>query len=271
MVKKLTLCVLIVACFCLVAAAVSSGPASALPTMGTDCYKSGCHAAGQPPTKASVVKPKAPKPAPAAPATAKPAEPAKPAGTAKPVTAVPAVKTGFADLKNSPAAAAVRFLADRKIISGITSTKFGVNNKLTRAELAAFALRLGGLPEVTAVEVELKDVPKSAWYYSAVQAAISYGLLKPDVDGKFQPKAPADQATVMYALVKAGAAAQVDGLTLQETRNVLSMLPGVKGISEDPVWAFAWKAGILSGGFTPDAAVTRGDAALWMKAIYDAR
>ncbi|MEW6661421.1 MAG: copper amine oxidase N-terminal domain-containing protein [Bacillota bacterium] len=45
-------------------------------SMGTDCFKAGCHEPGKPPTAESVVKPKAPVPAPA-PAPVPKAEPAK--------------------------------------------------------------------------------------------------------------------------------------------------------------------------------------------------
>lgn len=92
MTKKMSLILLSSLVMVMFLAMALSGPASALPTMGTDCYQSGCHAAGQPPTKASVVKPEpaAPKPAEPAKEEAKPA-PAAPASSA-PAKASPAVK-----------------------------------------------------------------------------------------------------------------------------------------------------------------------------------
>lgn len=83
--KKLSL-VLVLALVAALVIMLGASSAFALPTLGTDCYKSGCHAAGQPPSKATVVKPEAPKAA----EPAKAAEPTKAAEPAKAAAPAPA-------------------------------------------------------------------------------------------------------------------------------------------------------------------------------------
>ena len=80
---------------------------------------------------------------------------------------------------------AVSVLAGKGIINGTDEGVFQPERPITRAEFAAIAARFAKAS--TEKTVNFPDVSTDAWYYQAVQTAVSYGWINGTDKGTFQP------------------------------------------------------------------------------------
>ena len=80
---------------------------------------------------------------------------------------------------------AVSVLAGKGIVNGTNEGTFQPERPITRAEFAAIAARFAKAS--TEKTVDFPDVSADAWYYQAVQTAVSYGWINGTSEGTFQP------------------------------------------------------------------------------------
>lgn len=109
---------------------------------------------------------------------------------------------GFTDVKDGFwAEAAINYLADEGIIQGYGDGTFKPNNRITRAEIAQILYKALGLDEYVK---HFEDVKAGAWYYDAVTALATVGIVNGYPDGTFQPNANAlrsESAQIIYNLM----------------------------------------------------------------------
>ncbi|REK71332.1 S-layer homology domain-containing protein [Paenibacillus paeoniae] len=97
----------------------------------------------------------------------------------------------FADLNGYWAKADVEHLASKLLVNGVAAGRFGPAGTITRAEFTALLVRgLGLSVRESESGARFADVPVSAWYASAVDAAVASGLVSGIGDGRFAPNDP---------------------------------------------------------------------------------
>ncbi|PQP85044.1 hypothetical protein C0Q44_11275 [Paenibacillus sp. PCH8] len=111
----------------------------------------------------------------------------------------------FADLSEHWAKADVEHLASKLLVNGVAADRFDAEGTITRAEFSALLVRALGL-SLEGSEGggdRFTDVPASAWYASAVNAAVASGLVSGISAGRFAPNDPITREQM--AVVIAGA------------------------------------------------------------------
>lgn len=92
----------------------------------------------------------------------------------------------FYDVTDHANKPAIDSLAAKGLITGFPDGSFAPDAGMTRAEFCALITRALGL---AGGETSLSDVSPSDWYYDAVCAAVSAGIVKGRTDGTFDPAA----------------------------------------------------------------------------------
>ena len=80
----------------------------------------------------------------------------------------------------------VEYVYAEGLMKGMSDYKFGPNTTVSRAMVAQVLYRMAGEPEFENT-CALKDIPKGAWYETAVQWAASEGIVKGYTNSTFQP------------------------------------------------------------------------------------
>lgn len=171
----------------------------------------------------------------------------------------------FADIAGHDKKIAIEALASRNIINGKTESSFEPNSTMTRAEFATIIARGLGLPvKNTSV---FADVKETDWYYTYVNTAYSYGMIKGVSETEFNPNGTItrEEAAVMVARAAKLCGMNTDIQSL-EARNILSeFLDYVKASDwAQTSLAFCYKEGILSNDvmdIKPKEFVTRAEIA----------
>lgn len=78
----------------------------------------------------------------------------------------------------------VLYVYQNKLMSGLTETIFGPDEKLTRSQFATILYRLDGAPEIT-YENKFSDVPSDTWFTDGVLWASRAGVVYGYNDGSF--------------------------------------------------------------------------------------
>lgn len=103
-----------------------------------------------------------------------------------------AITKTFADVKeNAWYATAVGVLASSGIINGTSETTFEPSRAITRAEFTAICTRFA---KAASGSVSFTDVSVNHWAYGAISTAVSYGWIRGDGTGKFNPDAKITRA-----------------------------------------------------------------------------
>lgn len=153
----------------------------------------------------------------------------------------------FDDILNHANKNVIEALASRNIISGKSENSFEPDSTMTRAEFATIITRGLGLEEKKAsffTDVEVND-----WYYTYVNTAYHYGIIKGVSETEFNPNGT---ITREEAAVMVGRAANLCGInTNPENFNVRNVLSQFTDYVEASDWsknllAFCYKEGILS-------------------------
>ncbi len=76
------------------------------------------------------------------------------------------------------------------LFQGMSSTHFGVNDSITRAQFVTALVRLCGEPDPKSAVDRFADVPKGAWYYHFVSWAYENGIVNGVSDTEFAPELP---------------------------------------------------------------------------------
>ena len=175
----------------------------------------------------------------------------------------------FSDVPSSKHyAEAVYELADRKIIGGYPDGTFKPGNSITRGQAAAIIAKMIGLDTTDVKNPGFKDVSTANGYYKAIAAMAQEGFINGYGDGSYGPNDPIKRGQMASILVKA----------FDLPREVPNIYP-----FED-IWnsqshrsniLIIYQLGITSGTspttFSPNAAITRGQAAKMLRATEEAK
>lgn len=109
----------------------------------------------------------------------------------------------FADLVSHWAETAVQELAAKQIIEGTSDALYMPHQAVTRAQFTAMLVRALGLGLEGQGGVSFKDVDSSAWYASAVAAAVQHGLVNGADKDFFAPNDSISREQMAVMLVRA--------------------------------------------------------------------
>jgi spore germination protein YaaH len=120
----------------------------------------------------------------------------------------------FDDISKSYARQEIIDLYNKKIITGTSARSFSPTQSISRAEFVTVLDRLLGLEPVATPVSPFADMPKKAWYYGWIQAAVQLGLADGVSATAFAPAKPVtrQEAAVLLsrALKQPGSAAGAD-------------------------------------------------------------
>ena len=175
----------------------------------------------------------------------------------------------FSDVPSSKHyAEAVYELAERTIIGGYPDGTFKPGNSITRGQAAAIITKMIGLDTTNVKNPGFKDVSTANGYYKAIAAMAQEGIINGYGDGRYGPN----------DLIKRGQMASILVKAFDLPREVPNIYP-----FED-IWnsqshrsniLIIYQLGITSGTspttFSPNAAITRGQAAKMLRATEEAK
>ena len=93
----------------------------------------------------------------------------------------------YHDISTSYAREAISRLHASGIMQGTTAAAFSPKRSVTRAEFVTVLMRAFGITPASSAIPAYTDVPRSTWYYGAIQAATELGLTNGLGNGTFQP------------------------------------------------------------------------------------
>ncbi|WP_410768974.1 S-layer homology domain-containing protein [Fontibacillus sp. BL9] len=105
----------------------------------------------------------------------------------QPITYVSGKELPFKDIESSYAKEAIIRLNSKQIMNGTSEFLFSPAKPITRAEFFITINRMLGLESVASSVPAYRDVRKSHWFYSGVQAQTELGLTEGKGDGTFAP------------------------------------------------------------------------------------
>ena len=165
-------------------------------------------------------------------------------------------------------AEAVNELAERNIIGGYPDGTFKPSNSITRGQAAAIIAKMIKLDTDNVKNPNFKDVSTANGYYKAIAAMAEKGIIGGYEDGRYGPNNPITRGQMASILVKAFDLPR-DGDISSPFKDVGHYGSHVGNI------LIIYKLGITSGTtpstFSPNAAITRGQAAKLIKATEDAK
>lgn len=176
----------------------------------------------------------------------------------------------YHDISTSYAREAISRLHASGIMQGTTATAFSPKRPVTRAEFITVLMRALGITPASSTIPAYTDVPRSTWYYGAIQAATELGLTNGLGNGTFQP----DQA-----LTRQEAAVWL-GKTLKQAIPAASSLSTYRDNSSIAAWASPYVTaisalGLMQGSeglFHPAQSITRQETAvIFDRLLEDAR
>lgn len=107
---------------------------------------------------------------------------------------------GFSDVDgNTDHAEAIQWAAEQGYINGYPDGRFGVNDSVTRAQLAAIFYRAAGSPAASGT-TRFSDVQTTAYYANAAIWAENSGLISGYPDGRFGVNDPVTRQQVVTIL-----------------------------------------------------------------------
>ena len=162
----------------------------------------------------------------------------------------------------------VNELAERNIIGGYPDGTFKPSNSITRGQAAAIIAKMIKLDTDNVKNPNFKDVSTANGYYKAIAAMAEKGIIGGYADGRYGPNDPIKRGQMASILVKA--------FDLPRDGAVSNPFKDVSGYgSHNDNILIIYKLGITSGTtpstFSPNAAITRGQAAKLIKATEDAK
>ena len=165
-------------------------------------------------------------------------------------------------------AEAVNELAERNIIGGYPDGTFKPSNSITRGQAAAIIAKMIKLDTDNVKNPNFKDVSTANGYYKAIAAMAEKGIIGGYADGRYGPNDPIKRGQMASILVKA--------FDLPRDGDISNPFKDVLGYgSHDGNILIIYKLGITTGTtpstFSPNAAITRGQAAKMIKATEDAK
>lgn len=182
----------------------------------------------------------------------------------------------FADLVGHWAKADVELMASKHLAFGMSENEFAPDVEITRAQFATMLQRILELPLETPANPRFSDVPKSAWYYSSVEAAAKAGLVVGNGDGTFSPEAKITRQEMAAMVVNA---MKLSGKSVSLTNaQVSAELAKFNDAADIKDWAkqaaaIAAKEGLIqgmaAGVYAPNSNATRAQGIVILKRFMD--
>ncbi|PIC64638.1 Parasporal protein [Sporosarcina sp. P13] len=167
-------------------------------------------------------------------------------------------------------AEAVYELAERKIIGGYPDGTFKPGNSITRGQAAAIITMLIKLDTTHVKNPGFKDVSTANGYYKAIAALAEKGIIGGYGDGRFGPNDPIKRGQMASILVKAF---DLPDYPFLASKNPFKDVKWMSG--HDKNILIIYRLGITTGTstdtFSPNAFITRGQAAKLMRATEEAK
>ncbi|GGG72692.1 S-layer homology domain-containing protein [Paenibacillus radicis (ex Gao et al. 2016)] len=178
----------------------------------------------------------------------------------------------FVDLNGYWAKADVEHLASKLLVNGVAADRFGPVETITRAEFTALLVRgLGLSVKESEGYARFADVPASAWYASAVDAAVASGLVSGIDAGHFAPNDPITREQMAVVIDRAltftghgsvGAGQEGGSLAAFTDRDSISSWAKAAVVRVSEVGIMK---GMEDGRFVPTEYATRAQAAVILK------
>ncbi|ARF17772.1 S-layer homology domain-containing protein [Sporosarcina ureae] len=186
-----------------------------------------------------------------------------------PLSSAAADKARFPDVPATKHfAEAVNELASRHIIGGYPDGTFRPSESITRGQAAAIIVKLTKLETTKVKDPKFKDVSTANGYYQAIAALAQKGVINGYGDGRFGPNDPITRAQMASIIIKA--------FELPLYRDPDYGFKDVvhKNGHRDGIYSL-YQLGLTTGTspttFSPNASITRGQAAKLLKAAEDVK
>lgn len=177
-----------------------------------------------------------------------------------------AYSSKFTDITTSTYADSVDFLYNQGITTGMTTTTFGPNSNVTRAQFVTFLYRAAGQPAVTGVTNKFTDVKSTGTYayaYNAILWAVQNNITTGRSATKFDPAANVTHQELLTFLYRY----DVNYLGHPGTQGSLSGFSDASSLQSYAVAPAKWASykGIIDGyTLQPAVAGSRATVALWL-------
>lgn len=177
----------------------------------------------------------------------------------------------FSDVPESKHfAEAVNELAERNVIGGYPDGTFKPGDPITRGQAAAIIVKLLQLDTEKAKDPGFKDVTQANGYYKAIATLAEKEIIGGYEDGRYGPNEPIKRGQMASILVKAFDLPRYD---IPQHENPFKDVK--QFVSHSPNILIIHRLGITTGTspttFSPNASITRGQAAKLMKAAEEAK
>ena len=180
---------------------------------------------------------------------------------------VPAAAAGFTDVPaDHPAAEDIRRCVELGFFQGESATRFGLGQPMTRAAFAVVLSRFFGWETAKPTQLTYTDVPVSAWYAGAVQAAYAHGAVTAQ-RAEFRPNDPITREELAVMLVRALGYGTIAGLAqdLPSTFQDVTTNAGYIAMVCD----LGLMDGISATSFAPSRTAPREELAVILMRLYD--
>ncbi|MCG3088389.1 S-layer homology domain-containing protein [Sporosarcina cyprini] len=190
-----------------------------------------------------------------------------------PVTGTAAGTTQFSDVPQSKHfAEAVYELAGRNIIGGYPDGTFKPGNPITRGQAAAIIAKMLELDTDQVKNPGFKDVSPENGYYKAIAALAEKEIIGGYEDGRFGPNDPIKRGQMASILVKAF---DLPRYAVEDKDNPFKDVKNYSYVSHSQNILIIYHLGITTGTspttFSPNASITRGQAAKLLKAAEESK
>lgn len=181
--------------------------------------------------------------------------------------AAPASAAGFQDVPSSHwAAGEIRRCVELGFFNGESATRFGLGHEMTRSAFAVVLCRFFGWETPAPAQATYRDVPVTAWYAGAVQAAYTHGALT-DQREDFRPGDPITREELAVMLVRALGYGTIAGLAQDLPMSFQDVNTNAGYIT------MACDLGLMSGTtattFSPEKTAPREQVAVILMRLYD--
>lgn len=186
-----------------------------------------------------------------------------------PATSFAASTLQFSDVPQTKHfAEAVYDLAERNIIGGYPDGTFKPGNSITRGQAAAIIAKMTNLDTTNVKNPGYKDVSTANGYYKAIAAMTEKGMISGYGDGRFGPNDPIKRGQMASIIVKAFDLPRepIYNHPFKDLSNNQSHTENILAI-----YALGITSGTTSTTFSPNAAITRGQAAKMLRATEEAK
>ena len=167
---------------------------------------------------------------------------------------------------------AINVLASKGIINGTTTTTFGPDGRITRAEIAALVVRTLSLLDQNA-DGRFSDVSRSDWFFGAVGSAKRHGIVNGTSPTTFTPR-----NTILKEQIVAICARTLKSvMNYRNPSNVPGILSSYTDSTSIAQWglddiALATRENLIvrrtDGRFNGSTTMTRGDAAIILYRMF---